>query len=76
MQTYITINQQKSCNSCRYLYVYCFLYFFNQFSLISHNITLNYNIDSLITDNTCTDKYRTNYKFKIQITNTTTEKTT
>ena len=76
MQTYITINQQKSCNSCRYLYVYCFFYFFIQFSLISHNITLNYNIDSLIIDNTCTDKYLTNYKFKIQITNTTTEKTT
>ena len=76
MQTYKTINQQKSCNSWRYLYVYCFFYIFNRFSLISHNITLNYNIDSLITDNTCTDKYLTNYKFKIQITNTTTEKTT
>ena len=53
-----------------------FFNFFNQFSLISHNIKLNYNIDSLITDNTCTDKHLTNYKFKIQITNTTREKTT
>ena len=39
------------------------------FLLIFFHFTLHYNINSLITNSTCNDKYQTNYKFKIQIIN-------
>ena len=46
-------------------------YFFSIFfmNFLSFHITLHYNINSLITYSTCTDKHQTNYKLQIQTEN-------